>query len=82
MVTKLQKWGNSYGVRLPKKYISKLDLEEQSEFDIRAKDNQLILTLKKRKEESLDDLVSKINKDNIHTPTDWGEDVGAEGWYE
>lgn len=43
---KLQKWGNSQGIRIPKDVLKKLDLEnvENVEFELTIQDNTISLT--------------------------------------
>lgn len=43
---KLQKWGNSQGIRIPKDVLKKLDLEnaEDLEFELTIQDNTISLT--------------------------------------
>lgn len=43
MATKIQKWGNSLGVRLPKDVVQKLHLKEGSEVFVREGDRQIII---------------------------------------
>lgn len=43
MATKIQKWGNSLAVRLPKKIITRLNLKEGSEVVVDENQNQVII---------------------------------------
>jgi antitoxin component of MazEF toxin-antitoxin module len=43
MATKIQKWGNSLGVRLPKDVVQKLHLKEGSEVLVREGDRQIVI---------------------------------------
>ncbi len=62
---KIQKWGNSAGVRIPKTIIEKANLSLNSEVEIECR-NQKIIICSKKKTLQLKDLLSQINKDNIH----------------
>ncbi len=71
---KLQKWGNSIGVRISKSVIQKLNLEVGSEIEIEPKNGRIIITPLQKKL-VLNDLLSQVNKDNLHSE----EDFVAEG---
>ena len=62
---KIQKWGNSLGIRIPKSVIEKANLEENSEVEIENKDGAIII-FPRQKKESLADLLSQITKNNLH----------------
>jgi antitoxin MazE len=74
MSVKIQKWGNSLGVRIPKTVIEKVNLSENSEVEIESK-NGTIVIFPAKKEYSLDSLLEQITKNNLHSE----EDFKAEG---
>lgn len=78
MSAKIQKWGNSLGVRIPKNIIDTIELEENSEVEIETKDGAIIIFPKKKKQ-SLSSLLSQITKSNLHK-VDEDEIEGAEVW--
>lgn len=78
MTSKIQKWGNSMGVRIPKIIIEKANLSVSSEIEIECK-NQKIIIYPKKKPIQLKDLLSKITKDNLHTE-DSHIKIGKEIW--
>ncbi len=78
MTGKIQKWGNSMGVRIPKAIMEKANLSVNSEIAIECK-NQKIIIYPKKKSIQLKDLLSKITKDNLHTE-DSHIKVGKEIW--
>ena len=81
MKTKVQKWGNSYAIRLPIKTIKKQNIFKGSWLDIKEKKGKIILdVLEQREEENLESLVNKINSDNLHQESDWGDVCGKEIW--
>jgi len=79
MTTKLQKWGNSLGVRLPKEVVKKAKLKDGKTVSIKNMGNSIVITAYSKKE-TLDDLLSKITPENIHAEIDWGGAVGNEIW--
>jgi len=70
MNVKINKWGNSYGIRLSKNIIESLSLKENDELELTIIDNKLVLAPKK----SLDDMLDEINKNNLHSFIDFGEE--------
>ena len=65
MPAKVQKWGNSLGVRIPKSVIEKMNLSENAEVDIEHKNGSIVITPVKNKF-SLDALVEQITPSNLH----------------
>ncbi len=78
MSSKLQKWGNSIGVRIPKSVIEKSKLELNSEVEIEHKDGKIII-FPKQKTIDLKTLLAKITKDNLHSEDDFLTE-GNEVW--
>ena len=82
MLTKIQKWGNSQGLRLAKNLLADAHLGVGDEVDIAVKDSIIIITPAKRRRgrHSLKDLVARIPKSYQTGEVDWGEPVGKEAW--
>ena len=82
MMAKIQKWGNSQGLRLKKTLLSDAQLGVGDEVDIRVKDGMLIVTPAKmiRGKYNLKDLFARIPKNYQTGEVDWGEPVGKEVW--
>lgn len=78
MSVKVQKWGNSLGVRIPKTVIEKVNLKENSEVEIESKNGTIIISPAK-KEYSLDSLLDQITKSNLHSEDDFKSE-GNEVW--
>ncbi len=78
MSVKIQKWGNSLGVRIPKTVIEKVNLGENSEVEIESK-NGTIVIFPAKKEYSLDVLLEQITKSNLHSEEEFKSD-GNEVW--
>lgn len=78
MTAKIQKWGNSLGIRIPKSIIEKANLNENSEVEIENKDGAIII-FPRQKKLSLDKLLSEITKNNLHKESD-DEVEGREVW--
>ena len=82
MLAKIQKWGNSQGLRITKHLLADVKLDVGDEVEISVKDGVMIVKPKKsvRGRYSLEDLVSRIPKDYETNEVDWGGPVGKEVW--
>ena len=82
MLAKIQKWGNSQGLRLTKNLLADAQLEVGDEVDISVKDGIIIVTPAKRirGRHNLKDLVAGIPENYQTDEVDWGEPVGKEVW--
>lgn len=79
MVSKIQKWGNSLAVRIPKPFADEMNLAEESSVQISVENGRIVVAPTKR-EWQLTDLVSKITPANTHRESGWGKPEGAEIW--
>jgi len=82
MLAKIQKWGNSQGLRLAKSLLADAKLDVGDEVDIRLRDGAMIVTPAKkiRGRYKLKDLVARIPENYKTGEIDWGEPVGKEAW--
>lgn len=83
METRLQKWGNSDGIRIPSSLLRSLDLKTNDMVQLTQKDDTIVISKPKKKHLSLDeriymfDALSDFEKGKIDS-YDWGEDLGKE----
>jgi len=80
MVTKIQRWGNSLGLRIPKSFAVDAGVEEGSEVDISIEGDRLVIRAVRPARYELKELVSLIREDNIHEEIPTGRRVGREVW--
>ncbi len=82
MLAKIQKWGNSQGLRISKNVLSDAQLNVGDEVDISVKEGIMIVAPAKkiRGLHQLKDLVSQIPEDYKPGEIAWGEPVGEEVW--
>lgn len=73
----VQKWGNSLGIRIPKALAMEIGLKEGSKIDLDVEDGHLVI---KPRTNTLEDLLSKITPDNLHSEVQTGEPQGRESW--
>jgi antitoxin MazE len=80
MLTKVQKWGNSLALRIPKTFARDAQIENNSFVEISMVDSQIIIKPVRAPEWSLEELLAGIHKNNIHHEVDTGFAVGHEIW--
>lgn len=78
MTVRVQKWGNSLGVRIPKAVAAQSDIREGSEVDVYCKDGRVIV--QPSPVPSLHELLSRIKPGDRPPVEDWGGPVGREVW--
>jgi antitoxin MazE len=74
MSVKIQKWGNSLGVRIPKAAIEKANLRENSEVEVEFKNGSIVIVPQNTRY-SLESLLDQITRSNLHRV----DDLKAEG---
>ena len=77
MVVAVKKWGNSLAIRIPKDIAKSLSIEDNTNLEIEIIDNQMVL--KPKKDNYLEELVSKIDSSNLHNEIETNR-VGNEEW--
>ncbi len=80
MLTKVQKWGNSLALRIPKAFALDAQLENDSIVEIKILEGQIIVTPVSDKVWTLEELLADINKNNLHHEIDAGLPLGNEVW--
>lgn len=80
MLTKVQKWGNSLALRIPKAFALDAQLENDSVVEVSLVDGQIVIKPIATPTWTLEQLLSGVNKNNLHHETDTGNAVGNEVW--
>ena len=80
MRTKVVKWGNSLGLRIPKSFAEEVQVSEGVEVDLSLEDGHLVIRVVQRASLILEDLLADITDDNLHSEVDSGDPVGGENW--
>ena len=80
MLVKVQKWGNSQGIRLSKEVLAEANILVGDELEIISTKDQLVIkpVRKIRGKYQLQDLVSQIPQDYKPQEEDWGSPVSLE----
>jgi antitoxin MazE len=82
MITKVQKWGNSQGLRVSKSLLSDVAIEVGDAVEVAAREGALIVTPVRRVRggHDLRELVRRVPKGYKAKELDWGPPVGGEVW--
>jgi len=82
MVTRIQKWGNSQGLRLSKRLLEDAHMAVGDAVDVAVRDGVIVVgpNPRVRGKHNLRDLVSRIPKGYKARELDWGRPLGKEAW--
>ncbi len=80
MRTRIQKWGNSLALRIPKPYAEETEITENSAVDVTVRNGRLVVVPVTEPDLSLEQLAARITPQNRHGETETGEPVGNEAW--
>ncbi len=80
MQTRIQKWGNSLGLRIPKPVADQAHIAEGTLVTLRLEGAQVVIEPTAPKEYTLADLLSRVTEDNLHDEVPTGPRVGREAW--
>ncbi|MBP8950498.1 MAG: AbrB/MazE/SpoVT family DNA-binding domain-containing protein [Candidatus Promineofilum sp.] len=80
MLTKVQKWGNSVALRIPKAFVEEMRMTVDTAVEMSIEDGKLVISPVERVEYSLEELLAQITPENLHAEVDWGAPVGQETW--
>ncbi|MGB8699911.1 MAG: AbrB/MazE/SpoVT family DNA-binding domain-containing protein [Thermosynechococcaceae cyanobacterium] len=80
MVATVAKWGNSLAVRIPQHVVKEIQLTEGTEVDLAVIDGNLVIKPRPRKRYSLEELITAITPENLHSEVETGGAVGNEVW--
>ncbi len=83
MEARLQKWGNSDGIRIPSNFLKSLNLKTNDKLELEQQEDKIIISKAKKKHLTLEERfemfekLSDNEKGNIES-YDWGDDLGKE----
>ncbi|MBI1294219.1 AbrB/MazE/SpoVT family DNA-binding domain-containing protein [bacterium] len=80
MRTKVQKWGNSLALRIPKSFAAEVGLDEDAAVDLTLIEGKLVVTPLTPTEYTLEELLAQVTDENIHAEIPTGHAVGTEVW--
>jgi len=82
MVTRVQKWGNSQGLRFAKSVLAEARIDVGDQVRVSVQEGRIIVepVSRVRGRHDMRALVARMPKDYQVQETDWGPPVGREEW--
>lgn len=80
MLTKVQKWGNSLALRIPKAFALDAQIDNDSVVEVSVVDGQIIIKPVTTPTWTLEELLAGVTPANMHHEIDMGPAVGNEVW--
>lgn len=82
MTTKVQKWGNSQGLRIARHVLEEAKIDIGDDVNVVVRDGQIVISPVRRTHGKLDlkELVSRIPHSYKAGEMDWGKPAGKEVW--
>lgn len=80
METRVQRWGNSLAVRIPKAFALEAGLSDNTRVTLSLVNGTLLIAPLPISDYSLDTLLAGVTDQNIHAAFDTGLAVGDEAW--
>lgn len=80
MQTRVQKWGNSLALRIPKAFAEQLQMAPDTAVELLLVEGRLVIRPLTAPVYNLHDLLEGMNPDTLHGEVDSGAAVGVEAW--
>lgn len=80
MLTRVRKWGNSLGLRIPRSFAAELGVDDGSPVDLSVEAGEIRVRPQRRREYTLEALLAEIEDGNLHGEVTTGRRVGREVW--
>lgn len=82
MIARIQRWGNSQGLRVSKQLLEDARLDVGDEVDLTIRDGEIVVTPvhRVRGRHDLRELVKDLPKDYAPEPDAWADRAGKEAW--
>ena len=80
MRIRIQKWGNSLALRIPKSFAVEVGLQKETAVEISMVDGKLVIAPIARPTQTLEQLLANITEENLHREVDFGFAIGKEMW--
>ena len=79
MTSRVQKWGNSLGLRIPKAFVLEAGLAPGTEVSLTVQDGRLVIAPIARDRFALDALIAEITPANLHGSA-WDDQLAGKEW--
>lgn len=80
MRSRIQKWGNSLALRIPKSFATEVGLQRETSVEISLSEGNLVITPVAKPKPTLKQLLAKVTKENLHHEIETGPATGNESW--
>ena len=80
MQTKIQKWGNSLGLRIPRSFAAEAQVEEGAIVDLWVENGRLLVRPLRVRKYALRALLRTVTRRKLHGEVSTGKTVGREAW--
>ena len=80
MITKVQKWGNSLAVRIPRSVAKETPLCSGDSITLALQDGQIVIAPIRPQKYRLEALLKGVTAQNRHTEVATGDATGQEAW--
>lgn len=80
MEIRLQRWGNSSGIRIPKNILNSLGIKDNDQLNIEQVEDKIVITVPKKEKIDLDKLFEEYHGQNLAKDFIWDESRGREIW--
>ena len=80
MEVRIQKWGNSSGIRIPSSMLKNLNIKTNDILNINQEDDKIIISVPKKKKISLEDRFKEYHSKNLAKEFSWDDNIGREIW--
>ena len=80
MRIRIQKWGNSLALRIPKSFAVEVGLQKETAVEISMVDGKLVIAPIAKPTQTLEQLLARVTEENLHHEVDSGFAIGNETW--
>ena len=80
MRARVQKWGNSLALRIPKAFADEAGLQRETTIEMSLTDGKLVITPVAKPKPTLKQLLAKVTVDSLQHEVDTGSAAGNEIW--
>ena len=80
MEVRIQKWGNSAGIRIPSSILKSLKIKTNDVLNIEQQEDKIVISISKKRKISLEEKFKNYNGDNLAKDFSWDDSMGREIW--
>ena len=76
MEAKIQKWGNSVGIRIPSSILKSLNIKTNDILNIEQEEDKIVIRIPKKKKISLEERFKNYHGENLSKDFSWDDPMG------